>query len=68
MELVGLENEDDDDLVDNFDIKTLANLIVRPLTDGFFQYRAGAQEQLLYRKPIQNQLFELQGQIAASII
>ena len=33
---VGLENEDDDELVDDFDIKTMANLIGRPLTDGQF--------------------------------
>jgi hypothetical protein len=38
-----LENEDDDELVDDFDIKTMANLIGRPLTDGRFKYRAGCQ-------------------------
>jgi hypothetical protein len=43
MEVIGLENEDDDELVDDFDIKTMANLIGRPLTDGHFQYRAGCQ-------------------------
>ena len=43
MAVVGLENEDDDDLVDDFDIKTMANLIGRPLTDGQFSYRAGCQ-------------------------
>ena len=36
MEVVGLENEDDDELVDAFDIKAMANLIGRPLTDGQF--------------------------------
>ena len=43
MEVVGLENEDDDELVDDFDIKSMANLIGRPLTNGRFQYRAGCQ-------------------------
>ena len=43
MEVVGLENEYDDELVDDFDIKTMANLIGRPLTDGQFRYRAGCQ-------------------------
>ena len=36
MEVVGLENEDDDEFIDDFDIKTMANLIGRPLTDGQF--------------------------------
>jgi hypothetical protein len=43
MEVVGLENEDDDKLVDDFDIKTMANLIGRLLTDGCFKYKAGCQ-------------------------
>ena len=33
----------DDDIVDDFDIKTMANLIGRPLTDGHFQCRRGIQ-------------------------
>jgi hypothetical protein len=43
LELVGLENDDDEDLVDDFDIKTMANLIGRPITDGRFQCRTGSQ-------------------------
>ncbi len=36
MEVVGLENEDHDELVDDFDIETMANMIGRLLTDGQF--------------------------------
>ena len=41
IDLVGMDNEDDHDFVDDFDIKMMANLIERPLTDGCFQYRIG---------------------------
>ncbi len=43
MEQVGLANEEDNNLVDDFDIKTMATLIGRPLTNGCFQYRAYGQ-------------------------
>ena len=43
IDIAGTTNDDDDDLVDDFDIKTMANLIGRPLTNGHFQYRAGSQ-------------------------
>ena len=37
--LAGFGGDDDDDgVVDDFDIKTMANLIGRPLTDGRFKY------------------------------
>jgi hypothetical protein len=43
IELVGLENEDNEDVVDDFVIKTMENLIGRPLIDGCIQYRIGSQ-------------------------
>jgi hypothetical protein len=36
--VAGFADEDDDGIVDDIDIKTLANLIGRPLTDGRFKY------------------------------
>ena len=36
-------NEDDEDVIDDFGIKTTANLIGKPLTDGRFCYRRCAQ-------------------------
>ncbi len=39
MRPIALFDDDDDNaMVDNFDIKTMANLIGRPLTDGQFKY------------------------------
>ena len=34
----GFGDDDDDGVMDDFDIKTMANLIGRPLTDGRFKY------------------------------
>ena len=34
----GFGDDDDDGVVDDFDIKTMANLIRRLLTDGTFKY------------------------------
>ena len=39
----GFDDNNDDDIVDDFNIKTIANFIGRPLTDGRFQYRRGIQ-------------------------
>ena len=36
--VAGFADGDDDGIVDDFDIKTMANLIERPLTDGRFKY------------------------------
>jgi hypothetical protein len=33
-----LAEDDDDGMVDDFDIKTMENLIGRPLTDKWFKY------------------------------
>ena len=36
--IAAFADEDDDGMVDDFDIKMMANLIGRPLTDGRFKY------------------------------
>ena len=36
--VAGFGDDDDEGVVDDFDIKTMANLIGRPLTDGRFRY------------------------------
>lgn len=43
MELVGLANEDNNNLVDDINVEPMANLICMPLTYGCFQCRAGGQ-------------------------
>ena len=71
IDLVGMDIEDEDDFADDFDIKTMVNLIGRPLTDGRFQYGLvinPAPEQLLPQMSMPNQLSVLLGQIGACII
>ena len=40
--IAGSFNEDKDEVVDDFDIRTMANLIGKPLIDGRFKYQINA--------------------------
>ena len=48
-EFTDVYEEDNEDHVDDFDVQTLANLIGKPLSDGWFQYQRTVQTNARYR-------------------
>ena len=49
LEFSDVYEEENEDHVDDFDVRTLANFIGKPLSDGLFQYRTTLQPNARYR-------------------
>jgi hypothetical protein len=59
VDFVPMDGDDDSvEVVDDFDIRHLCNLISRPLRSGTYQYRSGPQRPVPELQPLLRHFFE----------